>query len=193
MPQSAEYRVEWSSKACQYEIYHGPFTFALTDASWAAWLTMVSSFHFCSPMGYRMTVRKESKERGSGYWYAYKRTNGKVRKKYVGHDSKLDFYTLETIARSFTEPDPIRFQSSPPPQQETPQPPPRQPNLIFTKTLESALHIYGFSTIPQKAALIGKYRELSKQYHPDKGGIHEDMVAVNLAYDYLRKFVNNSW
>jgi len=67
--------------------------------------------------------------------------------------------------------------------------PPRKPTFTFTRTLESALQIYGFSTLPNRKQLITRYRELSKQHHPDVGGLHEDMVAINLAYDYLKRFV----
>ncbi len=111
--------------------------------------------------------------------------SGVLKKPYLGPASQLDIEVLETVARTFAEPEPVK----PPP---SPQPPPRrQPTLKFTKTLKSALRIYGFSTIPTRKVLLDKYRELSKQHHPDRGGIHEDMVVVNLAYDYLKQFVND--
>jgi len=176
MPRQAVYKVEWSDTLQGYEFIHAPFRYPLErNATLDYWLDVIDAFHFCSPTGHTLTLRKETKQRGGGYWYAYKRVNGKVQKKYLGDKSKLDLETLEAVARQFVEPAP------PPP------PPPQQPTLKFTKSLESALHIYGFSTIPTRKALIVRYRELSKQHHPDIGGIHQDMVAVNLAYDYLKQ------
>ena len=60
-----------------------------------------------------------------------------------------------------------------------PAPPPPQPTLKFTKSLESALHIYGFSAIPDRKTLIVRYRELSKKYRPDTGGLHLDMFTIS--------------
>ena len=128
-----------------------------------------------------MTLRREKKQRGTGYWYAYKRVDGKVQKKYLGDIRKLDLQGLEVLARSFVE----EIKSEPKPAKESP----RQPTLRFARTLDSALRIYGFSRTPDRRTLITRYRELSKQYHPDHGGLHEDMVAVNLAYEYLKAFV----
>ena len=179
MPKSADYRVEWSKTLDTYEIIHPPFSFPLTPASWSGWLDMIETFHFCSLSGHTLTLRKEKKQRGTAYWYAYKRVDGKVRKKYLGDKSKLDLETLETVARQLVEPEPEPIK----------QEPQRQPTLKFKKSLESALHIYGFSTLPTRKTLIVRYRELSKKHHPDTGGIHEDMVAVNLAYDYLKQYV----
>lgn len=180
MPKEADYQVVWRAAHQGYEIIHAPFSFPLTDtATLQHWLGRVDTFHFCSSTGQSLTVRKEAKQRGGFYWYAYKRVGGKVQKKYLGGKSKITLAVLEEVARSFVEPI------------APPQPPPApKPTLKFTKTLASALHIYGFARIPTKRDLIGRYRELSKQHHPDTGGLHEDMVAVNLAYDYLKKFVN---
>lgn len=179
MPKKAEYRIEWSEISSGYEVIHGPLHFDLMgDSGLHFWMERLSTFHFCSPTGYTLTVRKEQKKRGAGYWYVYKRVNGRVCKKYFGDIRKLDLQTLERLARSFVEPE-----------SEQP-PPPRQPTLKFAGTLESALFISGFLTIPNKKALIARYRELSMQHHPDRGGLHQDMVAVNLAYNYLKSFVS---
>ena len=186
MPKEAEYIITWSDDLQGYEIIHTPFRFLLTSTDTLVhWLSMVSSVHFCSRAGHTLTLRKERKQRGAGYWYAYKRVDGVLKKRYLGPAIQLDLSLLETVARTFVEPE----LAKPPP---SPQPPPRrQPTLKFTKTLESALRIYAFSAIPTRKALVDRYRELSKRHHPDRGGIHEDMVAVNLAYDYLKKFIDD--
>src|SRR5262249_11520552 len=159
---------------CGYEVIHDPLRFDLAgNPGLHFWMERLEAFSFCSPTGHTLTLRKEKKQRGTAYWYAYKRVNGKVRKKYFGDLRKLDFPTLEALACSFVEPE------------TEPPPPPRQPIFKFAKTLDSALGIYGFPSVPNKKSLIARYRELSLQHHPDRGGLHEDMVAVNLAYDYL--------
>jgi hypothetical protein len=186
VPKGTEYAIAWSDTLQGYEVIHTPFRFPLHDTTTLHhWLGMIDTFHFCSPTGHSLTVRKEKKQRGTAYWYAYKRVNGKVQKRYLGDTSKLDLATLEHLARHFVEPVPKAAPKQSPPQ------PPRQPALVFTRTLESALHIYGFRTVPNLQELTRKYRELSKKHHPDAGGFHLDMVAVNAAYDYLKKFVNN--
>ena len=192
MPKKAEYQIVWSNTSAfrGYELLHGPFSYPLvSQSSLDLWLDHSTTFHFCSPTGQTFTLRREVKQRGGGYWYGYKRVNGRVEKKYIGEKNKVTFQVLEAVAHHFTElasPTP-----PPPPPQEPvqPPPPPRTPTLKFEKTLPSALKIYGFSNVPAKKDLILKYRELSKKHHPDTGGMHEDMVAVNLAYDYLKKFL----
>jgi hypothetical protein len=172
MPKEADYTIAWSSERQGYEILHTPFRFSLTSTDTLVhWLSMVSSVHFCSREGHTLTLRKERKQRGAGYWYAYKRINSKLCKKYLGETSKLDLQTFEAVAWRFVEPE-----QATPTQQTVP---PRKPTLVCTRTLESALKIYGFPSIPSRKQLLARYRELSKQHHPDVGGLHEDMVAVN--------------
>src|SRR5579859_6832572 len=122
MPKGTEYKIEWSNTRNGYEVLHGPFCFDLAgDSGLHYWMETVQAFHFCSPTGHTLTLRKEKKQRGTGYWYAYKRVNGKVHKKYFGDRRKLDLQTLEALARHFLEP------AAPPP------PPPRTPTLKFSK------------------------------------------------------------
>ena len=184
MPKKAEYQIVWSNTATYtgYELIHGSFSFPLSSLD--LWLDDATTFHFCSPTGQTFTLRREVKQRGGGYWYGYKRVHGRVEKKYIGEKNKVTIEALEAVARHFAE-----LASPTPPRQEPPPPPPRQSTLKFEKSLQSALQIYGFSKVPPKKDLINKYRELSKKHHPDTGGIHEDMVAVNLAYDCLKKFL----
>ncbi len=186
MPKEAEYTLAWSSDAQGYEVTHGLSSFPVDDTtSLQFWLDRADTFHYRSPLGYTCTLRKETKQRGGGYWYAYKRVNGKVKKKYLGETRKLTLAILEDVARFLVDPVAV---SKPPP---APKPPPQRKATLpsFTKSLDSALRIYGLTAIPTKRDLIHRYRDLSKQHHPDMGGVHEDMVTVNLAYDYLKHFV----
>lgn len=65
------------------------------------------------------------------------------------------------------------------------------PIFKFERTLVSALAIFDLPEIRNvsKRELISKYRELAKLHHPDHGGQHENMIAINLAFDYLKPFV----
>lgn len=181
MGKSAEYQVRWSETQRVYMLLHAPSSFSLTDDVLQTWLSLIDVFHFQAVSGESLTVRKEIKQRGTAYWYAYRRVDGKLRKKYLGDACKVTLPLLEAIARAFVaSPEP-----EPSPRQE-PQPPPRIPVFQFTKTLKSALTIFGLTSIPPKKVLLSKYRDLVKQYHPDHGGLHQDMVAVNLAYELLK-------
>jgi hypothetical protein len=184
MPKQAAYTIAWSNTLQGYEVIHAPFSFPLQDtATLQHWLGLIDTFHFCSSTGHSLTVRKEKKQRGTAYWYAYKRVSGTLHKRYLGETSRLDLETLASAARHFVEPAPKAA-----PKQQTP---PRQATVLFTRTLESALYIYGFRAVPNRQELTQRYWELSKQHHPDVGGFHLDMVAVNAAYDYLKHFVND--
>ncbi len=199
MPKKAEYAIRYSHAIKGYELFHGPSCYPITDSgTLQVWLSLVSTLSFCSPTGETFTLRKETKQRGGVYWYAYKRVNGRIEKKYIGEQSKVTLEALEALARYFTDlaspapkPPPVSPPPPPPPQPPpTPKSPPRKPVLPkFEQSLSSALRIYNFSKTPTRKELVCRYRELSKQYHPDTGGLHEDMVTVNLAYDYLKNFV----
>lgn len=184
MPKRTEFTIAWSEARQVYELGHTPFLFPLNDDILRVWLSRMEAFHFHAASGESFTARKESKQRGSAYWYAYKRVNGKLQKKYLGDAHKLTLLLLERIARTFVAQANDAEPAQPPPS----SPPPRQPSLTFTKTLASALSIFGYATLPGRKELTLRYRALSKQHHPDTGGLHEDMVAVNLAYDYLKRY-----
>jgi hypothetical protein len=186
MPKGTEYTITWSHARQAYELDHTPVVFSLTNESLCYWLRLIDAFHLETRTGYSLTARKERKKRGSAYWYAYKRVNGKLQKRYLGESSHITLTQLEDVAHSF-----VRAPEPKPHKQEQPQPPPRKPTFTFTRSLPSALSIFGFSDIPTKAVLIARYRALSKQHHPDIGGLHQDMVAINLAYDYLKRFVKH--
>jgi hypothetical protein len=182
MPKRTEYRIAWSEARQAYELDHTPFLFSLSDATLQTWLSRMEAFHFHAASGESFTARKERKQRGSAYWYAYRRVGGKLQKKYLGDGTNITLTLLVSIARAFVAtPEPV-------PEPERVQPPPRKPTLRFTRTLASALAIFGLTAVPTKASLTSAYRELVKRHHPDVGGLHEDMVAVNLAYDYLKRY-----
>jgi LuxR family maltose regulon positive regulatory protein len=60
---------------------------SLGDAAWGHWLSTHVSFTFESFFG-RFTARKEHRA-GRGYWYAYRKVEGRLYKVYLGADNQL--------------------------------------------------------------------------------------------------------
>ncbi len=96
------YSVTWSLSLRTYEVRtqpDGSFVNILAESpSWFDWLDTVSSFAFQGQSG-SFTARKETRQRGDVYWYAYLKSEGNVSKKYVGKTAHLTLSRLEHIAR----------------------------------------------------------------------------------------------
>lgn len=83
----------------------------LDSAAWFEWLEAATTISFSYPIfepacGYIvgfMTVRKERKQRGYQYWSAYRRWNGRLRKRYVGPSRQVTLTRLEAIAEGFRQ------------------------------------------------------------------------------------------
>ncbi len=94
--------VSWSVSSQFYELSEGkraaPPRELHEGPAWFAWLEEVSSFAFQGQVG-SFTARKERKQRGTSYWSAYRKTQGKLAKKYLGKSSDLTLAHLEAIAR----------------------------------------------------------------------------------------------
>ena len=81
----------------------------LESAGWWAWLEAPTTRSFAYPIydaqvGYIrgfMTVRKETRERGSDYWVAYRRVGERLRKIYLGRSVELTQRQLAAIAERF--------------------------------------------------------------------------------------------
>ena len=92
MPKTASSAVIWSSerKSCEFYEQHGkkhcrsPYN----RENWHSWLDTRTSFSFQGHSG-RLSLLKEPRPRGAGYWYAYRRYGGKIVKKYMGRTSDL--------------------------------------------------------------------------------------------------------
>jgi len=77
--------------------------------AWFTWLGTVTTTSFSYPVydhahGYIdgfMTVRKEQRQRGAGYWVAYRRYAGRLQKVYLGATTALTQAHLDTIAQTF--------------------------------------------------------------------------------------------
>src|SRR5262245_38535420 len=99
MPRHTRYQLCWDSQTQTYAIYEDGLIsgHALTRD----WLEQIVSFSFQSRSGARCTVRKQTVQRGSMYWYGYRRLHGKVMKRYLGRTTTLSIARLEATASLF--------------------------------------------------------------------------------------------
>lgn len=99
MPKTAACALIWSSEQDTYELRRrGDNHFLrLERKDWFALLIDDSSFAFQGRHGH-LTMRKESRQHGEGYWYAYRNWGRKTLKKYAGRTSDLTIARLEEIA-----------------------------------------------------------------------------------------------
>jgi LuxR family maltose regulon positive regulatory protein len=101
MQHIASSTLSWSAVHQVYELSdaepHGVLRMTAEDPAWFAWLDEVSSFAFHGQSG-SFTARKETKQRGSVYWYAYRKREGTLAKKYLGKTADLTFARLENVA-----------------------------------------------------------------------------------------------
>ena len=97
--------VFWSARSQVYELSEGKQASSPRELhegpAWFAWLEEVPSFAFQGQAG-SFTARKEHKQRGASYWSAYRKTQGKLAKKYLGKSSDLTLARLEVVARQLT-------------------------------------------------------------------------------------------
>lgn len=83
----------------------------LDTPAWFAWLDTGTTVRFAYPLfdpakGYIvgvMTVRKEPRPRGGGYWTAYRRAGARLRKVYLGRTPAVTQGRLAAIARALLE------------------------------------------------------------------------------------------
>ena len=101
MPKVPAYTLAWASTTEAYELYeahnHEELGIVPESPTWFAWLDQVSSFAFSGKSGH-YTARKEARQRGDRYWYAYLATGEHLTKKYLGKTADLTLARLEHIA-----------------------------------------------------------------------------------------------
>jgi ATP/maltotriose-dependent transcriptional regulator MalT len=101
MPKVPAYTLLWSSAHQAYELHQYSSLVAHSMKSespaWFVWLADVPSFAFHGQRG-SYTAHKETKQRGDAYWHAYRRSGGKLTKKYLGKTADLTLARLEHVA-----------------------------------------------------------------------------------------------
>src|SRR5712691_1729883 len=118
MPKPSLHALTWSQEQEQYELYiHGQREQCFRrgdEPAFSRWLAEHTSFAFEGQAG-RISVIKEARPGGTGYWYAYRTQDRHTRKRYLGSTTNLTFARLEEQARV--------LKSSPWPAPLVPEPP----------------------------------------------------------------------
>ncbi|GHO90547.1 helix-turn-helix transcriptional regulator [Reticulibacter mediterranei] len=99
MPRRAAYTIVWSVEEDLYEL-HAPGdhqAWTREDERWFFWLKQCPSFAFQGRSGH-ITLLKERRRYGEGYWYAYRTCHRRTTKKYAGRSEHLTFARLEMLA-----------------------------------------------------------------------------------------------
>jgi LuxR family maltose regulon positive regulatory protein len=105
MPKAAIHALIWLPEQDSYalrgqeRVYHRPLR--SEDEQWYSWLAACSSFAFQGKYGH-LTLRRETRARGEGYWYAYRCRGRQTFKRYAGRTSTLTIARLESIASALT-------------------------------------------------------------------------------------------
>lgn len=135
----------------------------------------------------KVNCRKCNTGTGHGpYWYGYIHANGRMRQKYFGKHHpqgeeaarRWRAYSRRQAGRS------ARVETAAPPQDRW-----RRPKRM---DYDSACRIFEVNGLPRGWKPEGTYRKLIDRYHPDHGGSHEAVVAINLAYAFIKAWLRVS-
>ncbi|GHO77755.1 hypothetical protein KSD_55260 [Ktedonobacter sp. SOSP1-85] len=137
MPKPLVHALIWSHEHKHYTLSsHGQpeQDFLPEDPSaFARWLDGHTAFAFEGQAG-RISVLKEARSRGSGYWYAYRTHHRRTRKRYLGRTQTLSLARLEETARMLLpeqKPAHATSQGIAPPSSKLS--PPRLPNVFIER------------------------------------------------------------
>ncbi len=107
MPKPASHTLLWSVQSQTYILVcpDAPSQSLApgNEKPWLAWLTTHSSFSFQGQYG-RLSVLKESRQRGGGYWYAYHTRESQTSKRYLGRTEMVTLARLEQVAQELSSP-----------------------------------------------------------------------------------------
>jgi LuxR family maltose regulon positive regulatory protein len=102
MPKSLAHRLVWSEAHQQYQhLVHGQPEQCFRsgdEPAFSCWLSKHTAFAFVGQAG-RLSIIQEARERGTGYWYAYRTHHRQTRKRYLGPSSKVSLARLEETAK----------------------------------------------------------------------------------------------
>lgn len=102
MPKSAQCTITWSAELATY-LLKGPQNTTVhplpeQGERWWTWLEDHHAFAFHGRNGQLNLLREKRKRGNVGYWYAYRRHNGRMMKRYIGRGEQLSVEQLEEIA-----------------------------------------------------------------------------------------------
>jgi ATP-dependent Clp protease ATP-binding subunit ClpA len=130
--------------------------------AWYAWLRTVTSFRMRSPFG-TFTVRREQagNQRGSWYWRAYRKREGKLHRVYLGTE-EVTLERLSTVAARLSAPHTLTADEPEPHREHA-----RRPATGAVRQLADGAGATGFvkqaaPTLPLPlTSLIGREREIA--------------------------------
>jgi LuxR family maltose regulon positive regulatory protein len=103
MPKPSQHALIWSEEHQHYELHssgQAEQCFRRGDESaFSRWLEKHTAFAFVGKSG-RLSVLKEARPGGTGYWYAYRTQDRHTRKRYLGTTAKVTFARLEQEAEA---------------------------------------------------------------------------------------------
>lgn len=107
MPKYVDYKLLWNAKTRRYEfrkkdMVESTVTIISNEHDLQTSIKGICSFAFEGQHG-TCTVRTEARQRGGKYWYAYRRRNNKMNKRYLGRSSNLTIFLLELTTRRLLE------------------------------------------------------------------------------------------
>ena len=118
------------------------------ESAWHSWLDEHAAFAFVGKSG-RISVLKEARSRGAGYWYAYRTQARHTRKHYLGPTAKVTFDHLEEASKRLTSesPSPSSARSLAKHSQEAPsahpaEPSPREPRAKTWPQAEQGIVLF---------------------------------------------------
>ena len=102
MPKPSQHALIWSEEHQHYEL-HSPGQVEQCfrrgdEPAFSRWLAQHTAFTFQGQAG-RLSVLKEARSRGTGYWYAYRTQNRQTHKRYLGSSASVKFARLEQVAK----------------------------------------------------------------------------------------------
>jgi LuxR family maltose regulon positive regulatory protein len=101
MPKLSLHVLAWSPEQQRYELTtrgHLRQSFHPEDTQqWQGWLSEHTSFAFHGQQG-QMSIVKEVRQRGAGYWYAYSTRRRHTSKRYLGPTPRVTLQRLEQEA-----------------------------------------------------------------------------------------------
>src|SRR5260221_7450761 len=105
MPRAPLYASIWSPHCTCYELFHrGQLVQRFRpgdDEPWLNWLAVQTAVAFHGRCG-RLNLHHEVRTRGARYWYAYRTTATRTRKRYLGKTATLTLARLEQVAEELS-------------------------------------------------------------------------------------------
>jgi LuxR family maltose regulon positive regulatory protein len=106
MPGPSPHTLIWSDMQQHYELSnHGHLEHCFRrgdEPAWQSWLDEHTAFAFVGQAG-RLSVLKEVRSRGAGYWYAYRTRDRHTHKRYLGPTARVTITRLEAAAKGLTD------------------------------------------------------------------------------------------